>query len=42
MIDPMPVPFTDPARVVWESGLLYAYRDCAARHSATVSAVEVK
>lgn len=40
-IDPLPDPLVDPARLIWETGLLYAYRDCAAKHAATVKAVDV-
>lgn len=40
-IEPLPVPFVDPLRSEWEAGVLYAYADCAARHAATVKALDV-
>jgi len=34
-----PADFRDPERLAWELALVFAYRECAAKHDATVAAV---
>lgn len=37
-LDPLPVPFFDPDRAIWEAFLLARYADCSAKHRLTVEA----
>lgn len=37
-LDPLPVPFFDPDRAIWEATLLAKYADCSAKHRLTVGA----